>query len=67
MSDYSTLVDYTKFEIESSTTKSSIKIAGVEKSKNKYGLNITVYDPITEAVIDSVVVDIYNDCNMTRK
>lgn len=67
VSDYSTLVDYTKFEIESSTTKSSIKIAGVEKSKNKYGLNITVYDPITEAVIDSVVVDIYNDCNMTRK
>ena len=46
--------------------ESIIKVSGVDKSKNKYGLNIVVYDKINEEVVDSVWIDPKNSNIINR-
>ena len=43
--------------LESSEGNTSIKVNGKEHSKNKYGINIVVYDKINKQVVDSVWID----------
>lgn len=52
--------------VESARDHSSIKINGIEYSKDCRGMNIVVYDKLLEKVIDSISFDLYEGYNITN-
>lgn len=46
--------------------KATINISGTPRSKNKYGLNIVVYDKVNMAVVDSIWIDPNNPNQIKR-